>query len=164
MFGKMKGLFNKENQDMVLLSPLEGTVVAAGKISDPTFGSELLGKTIGILPTGGRIVSPVSGVVDSVFDTGHAVTVISDQGTQIIIHVGLDTVNLQGKHFTIHAKGGDKVKPGDLLLEFNKEGIEADGYDSITAVIICNSGEYSQIDASVDVAVKEGDPIMTIKK
>lgn len=164
MFGKMKGLFGKEDKGVVIVAPVAGEVVAADKINDPTFSEQMLGKTIGIVPAGGQVVAPVTGTIDSVFDTGHAITVIADDGAQIIIHVGLDTVNLQGKHFTVHAQAGDKVTPGKVLIEFDREGIIADGYDPVTAVILCNSGEYNQIDVEYGGSVKAGDPMMTLKK
>ncbi|MGL5434400.1 MAG: PTS sugar transporter subunit IIA [Lachnospiraceae bacterium] len=164
MFGKVRELLRKEDKGAVISAPVEGEVVSSDKINDPTFSEQLLGKTIGIIPSGERVVAPVNGVIDSVFETGHAVTVISDEGAQIIIHVGLDTVNLKGKHFTVHAKAGDKVRTGNLLLEFDRQGIIADGYDPITIVIICNSGESGQIDVNYDISVMAGDPIMKLKK
>lgn len=164
MFGKVKGLFGKDNKEITILSPLKGTAVPASEINDPTFSEQLLGKTMAIRPIGQRVVSPVSGTVNSVFDTGHALTLVSDDGVELIIHVGLDTVNLQGKHFTIHAKAGDKVAPGDLLVEFDKAEIEKAGYDVITPIIICNSAEFSEIDLLTGKEVKESDEIIKIKK
>lgn len=164
MFGKMKGLFGKDNKEIIILSPLQGTAVPASEINDPTFSEQMLGKTMAIKPIGQRVVSPVSGTINSIFDTGHAASIVSDDGVEIIIHIGLDTVNLQGQHFTIHAKSGDKVKPGDLLIEFDKEAIEKAGYDVITPVIICNSDSFNEIELLTGKDVSELDEIIKITK
>ena len=164
MFEKMKGLLGKEKESIVVKSPLEGTAVPADQINDPAFREQLLGTTIGIKPAGKRVVAPVNGVVDSIFETGHAVTMISDDGVQIIIHIGLDTVNLKGRFFTTHVKSGDRISTGDLMIEFEKDEITNAGYDTITAVIICNASEFSQIDTVTNTEVLELDQIMALKK
>ena len=124
-------------------APVAGEAVEIQQVSDPTFGQEILGKGIAIKPSEGRVVAPCDGTVDMMFDTGHAVSLVADFGAEILIHVGLDTVNLKGKHYHVYAKNGDKVKKGDLLMEFDPEAIKAEGYDIITPVIVCNSGDYT---------------------
>jgi len=164
MFEKMKGLLGKEKENIIVKAPLHGTAVTADQINDPAFAEQILGTTIGIKPVGERVVAPVNGVVDSIFETGHAVTMISDDGVQIIIHIGLDTVNLKGQFFTTHVKAGDRISTGDLMIEFDKNEIEKAGYDTTTAIIICNSAEFSQIDTVTGTDVLELDQIMALKK
>ncbi|SCP97277.1 PTS sugar transporter subunit IIA [Anaerobium acetethylicum] len=162
MIDILKGLFG--NKKGVIQSPIEGKAVPISTVSDPTFGEEILGKGIAIQPAKGRVVSPVDGTVALMFDTKHAVSIVSDDGAEILIHIGLDTVKLKGKHFTAHAKADDKVKAGDLLLEFDIDKIAAEGYDVIAPVIICNTSDYATIDTVTGKNVKERDRIMVLKK
>lgn len=147
-----------------ICAPVAGEAVEIQQVSDPTFGQEILGKGIAIKPTEGRVVAPCDGTVDMMFDTGHAVSLVADFGAEILIHVGLDTVNLKGKHYHVHAKNGDKVKKGDLLMEFDPEAIKAEGYDIITPVIVCNSGDYMVFQPHVGKTVKTGDEVITLSK
>lgn len=148
----------------LLAAPLAGHAVAISEVSDPTFGEEILGKGIAIRPSVGKVVAPCDATVDTMFETGHAVSLVADFGAEILIHVGLDTVNLQGKHYTVHCKAGDKVKKGDLLIEFDVDAIAAAGYDTITPVVICNSDEYSVFDAHVGQDVVPGDLVIELAK
>lgn len=131
-------------------SPIAGEVVALTEVPDQVFASESMGKGVGIVPTHGRAVSPVNGIVTTLFKTKHAIGITSDNGAEILIHIGMDTVQLDGQHFTAHVKQGDKVSMGDLLLEFDLEKIKAAGFQVVTPVIITNSSEYSQIN-SIDL-------------
>lgn len=164
MFKKMKEMFGKESKEITILSPMEGSVVPADQINDPTFKEQLLGPTIGIKPAGNRVVAPLSGSINSIFETGHALTIISDSGVELIIHIGLDTVQLKGRFFKIHAKDGDKIKPGDLLVEFDKDEIIKAGYDVITPIIICNAAMFSDIEMFTGKDAKEQDEIIRLKK
>lgn len=160
------GIFQKlfgKSADTVC-APVAGEAVAISQVSDPTFGEEILGKGIAIKPTDGKVVAPCDATVDMMFDTGHAVSLVASFGAEILIHVGLDTVNLQGKHYTVHAKSGDKVKKGDLLMEFDHEAIKAEGYDIITPVVICNSGDFGTFKTFVDKTVATGDPVIELAK
>ena len=145
LFGKGSGI--------ELAAPVAGKLVAISEVNDPTFGEEILGKGVAVIPSDNRICAPADGTVSTVFPTGHAAAITADSGAEILIHIGLDTVKLNGKHFTIHAKEGDKVKKGDLLLEADIEQIKAEGYDVITPMVICNSDEFSKFEmaASGDV-------------
>ena len=145
-------------------APISGKLVSIGEVSDPTFSGEILGKGVAIQPSDNRIVSPVDGTVGTVFPTGHAVAVVSEEGAEVLIHIGLDTVQLDGKHFTIHTEEGKKVKKGDLLLEADLEQIKAEGYDIITPVIICNSDDFSEIQKTEPGEVKQGDNILSLRK
>lgn len=150
--------------DIQILSPLSGAVTILKEVNDEVFSEGILGKGAAIKPDGGRVVSPVNGVVSQMFDTGHAVTLTSDTGAEILIHIGLDTVKLKGLHFAKHAKTGDKVRAGDPLITFDRDAIEAAGYDSITPIVICNSDEYKSLRVAAAKNVKELDVLIIIKK
>jgi PTS system beta-glucosides-specific IIC component len=98
------------------------------------------------------------------FETGHAVSLTTDNGVEMLIHVGIDTVNLQGKHYTVHCQAGDKVKKGQLLIEFDKDAIAAEGYDTITPVVVCNSDDFATFETVVGKVVAEGDAVIKLAK
>ena len=143
MFGKLKEKLGLGGREIVISSPVEGEAVPISEVSDPTFGEEILGKGVAVRPAKGRIVSPVDGKVDTMFDTGHAVSISAAEGAEVLVHVGLDTVKLKGQFYKAHVKSGDPVKRGDLLIEFDIAGITGAGYDIITPVVVCNSDEFS---------------------
>ncbi|MDF2905508.1 MAG: system component, Glc family [Herbinix sp.] len=145
-------------------APIEGTVYAITEVNDPVFREKIVGDGIAILPSKGRVVAPVDGTVAVLFETKHAVSLKSEQGVEVLIHVGLDTVNLKGEYFTAHVKTGDIVRSGDLLLEFDMEKIKAAGYELITPVVICNTADYSEFIPQTGAHVKELDKILTLKK
>jgi PTS system beta-glucosides-specific IIC component len=129
----------------VVMSPLKGEVKPLSEVKDEAFSKGALGKGIAIEPTEGKVISPVDGVLTTLFPTGHALGITSDNGAEILIHVGMDTVQLEGKHFTPKAKQGDIVKAGDVLLEFDIKAIKAEGYSVITPVVITNSDNYLDV-------------------
>ena len=160
--GFFKKLFGK-NLD-TLYAPVAGNAVSVQTVPDPTFAEEMLGKGIAIEPTEGKVYAPCDATVDMMFDTGHAVSLIADFGAEILIHVGLETVSLKGKHFTIHAKNGDKVKKGDLLMEFDLEAIKAEGFNTITPMLVCNSGDYGTFETYIDKSVTSADAVIGLAK
>lgn len=148
-----------------LSSPMSGAVVALEQVPDETFASGLLGKGMGIQPTEGRVLSPVNGTVASLFRTRHAIGLEAEDGAEILIHVGIDTVKLDGLHFTAHVSQGDSVRVGDLLLEFDIPAIRAAGYDLTTPVLISNSDDYIDVlPASSRHDVAAGEPLLTLIK
>lgn len=161
-FDNLKNLFSKPTD--AVCAPITGEAVPISQVSDPTFSEEILGKGIAIRPAEGKVFAPCDATVDMMFDTGHAVSLLADFGAEILIHVGLDTVNLKGKHYTIHAKSGDKVKKGDLLMEFDAAAVAAEGYDIITPVVICNSGDYEVFKPHVSQSVTAGDVVIELAK
>jgi len=164
MFNLRKNLFKNEKKSLfTLVSPVEGEVVPLSKVPDPTFSQEMLGPGVAIQPTRGRVVSPVNGTVSQVFDTGHAVTLVSDEGIEILIHIGIDTVQLKGEHYTPITQNGAHVAIGDVLIEFDERAIIMAGYETITPVVICNSGDYQQFDLQTGKAVKEGEQIISFQ-
>ncbi|MGG1227815.1 beta-glucoside-specific PTS transporter subunit IIABC [Bacillus halotolerans] len=127
----------------IIHSPIKGEVKALSEVNDGVFSAGIMGKGFAIEPEEGEVVSPVYGSVTTVFKTKHAIGITSDQGAEILIHIGLDTVKLEGQWFTAHVKEGDKVAPGDPLVSFDLEQIIAAGYDVITPVIVTNTDRYS---------------------
>lgn len=163
------GFFSKlfkggEDPANTLVSPVDGKAVAISEVSDPTFSEEILGKGLAIKPSSNTVYSPCDGTIDLMFDTGHAVNLISDSGIEILIHIGLDTVSLKGKHFKTFKNTGDKVKKGDALIEFEREEIANEGFDTIIPIVICNSDSYSSIKPVTGVDVKKGDNILSLEK
>ena len=142
MFG---GLFKKKDNKMILGAPVKGKAVPLSEVNDPTFAEEMLGKGMAVIPAEGKIYAPADGEIGMVFDTLHAVSLVSEEGTEILIHIGLDTVTLKGEPFTPHVVAGDKVKQGDLLMEVDLDKIQAAGLNTITPVLICNTDTYGKI-------------------
>lgn len=154
---------NKNNiKKGVLKSPLQGRIVELSDIDDPVFSGEALGKSVAVYPEVGRILSPVDGKIVTVFDTKHAISIISDSGIEILIHIGIDTVKLEGKPFTVHVKNDQKVSAGDLLVEFNINEIESAKYSPVTLTIICNSNQYSEISKFQGSYVKEMEELISV--
>ena len=141
-----------------------GMAVNCEGIKDLTFRGEMLGKTVAIRPTDGKVYAPADGKVDMLMETLHAVNMTSEKGAEILIHVGIDTVELNGKYFKSYIKTGDLVKRGDLLLEFDVEKIAAAGYNMIVPVIICNSYDYSEVEKILDKEIKVGETLMKLSK
>lgn len=158
----LKKLFSKPTD--AICAPVAGKALPISAVSDPTFGEEILGKGIAIQPSEGKVFAPCDATVDMMFETGHAVSLVADCGAEILIHVGLDTVNLKGEHYNVIAKNGDKVKKGDLLLEFDMDAIKAAGYDIITPVVICNSADYETFNTNVNKDVAVGDTVIELAK
>ena len=160
MFGSLKEKlgFGKKEKAEVIGAPIEGDAVAISEVSDPTFGQEIIGKGMAIKPAVGKVVAPVDGTVAMLFETKHAVAVTSEAGTEILIHIGLDTVTLKGEHFTA------QVKAGDLLIEFDIEAIKAAGFDVISPVVICNTADFAVINPSTGKYVKVLDEVLSLEK
>lgn len=164
MFESLKKMFKGESKTMSIKSPAEGRTIPMSEVDDQTFAQELLGPGIAICPSKGRIVSPVDGTVTMVFDTNHAVCVQSDDGVEIIVHAGLDTVQLKGKHYTAKKKAGDQVKAGDVLLELDLEAITKAGYDVTTPIVITNLRNYKISECFVNKEVREGEEVMKLEE
>lgn len=159
----------KENAEHSILgqtvfSPLTGELKSLKDVNDPTFSEEILGKGIAILPKEGIVYAPFDGVVSALFDTKHAIGLTDDQGMELLIHVGLETVNLGGTHFEVHISQGDLVKKGDPLITFDLQEIQKT-HDVITPVLITNADDFSEIVVQKEFGpVKSGDAILTVKK
>ncbi|WP_343344730.1 glucose PTS transporter subunit IIA [Terrisporobacter petrolearius] len=154
---------DKVENNSIIVAPIEGNVISLEEVGDGVFSEGMLGKGVAIEPAVGRAVSPVDGVISTVFDTKHAVGLTSDNGVEVLIHIGLDTVKLNGKHFTTYVKAGDQVKAGDLLVEFDIEKIKEAGYPTVTPVIVTNTDSYKDVEAITKGLVKEKDKLISVK-
>jgi len=159
---KLKSILGIDNA-VLIMSPIDGEVIPVTETNDPIFSEEMLGKGVAIKPSSGCVLSPVNGTIDRMFETFHAVSLVSSDGVQLLIHIGMDTVNLKGEHFTSHVKTGDTVKTGDLLIEFDKDKIEQEGYDLTTPVVICNPDDY-EIQANPYRNVSAGEKLIALQK
>ncbi len=144
-------------------SPITGEVKPLSEVPDPAFAEEIMGKGVAIEPAEGRVVAPVNGTVFSVSKSGHAIGLVSEDGTEMLIHIGIDTVKLKGKHFTPHAQSGQAIQKGDLLMEFDLEAIRAEGYVTITPVIVTNINDYNEMIRSAEKQVQAGDSLYALK-
>lgn len=147
-----------------ILSPADGTVKDITEVPDQTFADKVLGDGAAVIPENGRIYAPADGTVVNIMDTKHGIMFQTDQGVELLIHIGLETVNLKGKYFTSHVSSGSSVKAGDLLVEFDLDAIKKEGYNPITPVVVTNGDDYIR---SVNMAksgekVQHGDCLLTI--
>jgi PTS system beta-glucosides-specific IIC component len=124
----------------------------------------MLGNGIAIEPAEGKVYAPCDATVDMMFTTGHAVSLVADNGAEILIHVGLETVSLEGKPFTVHAANGDKVKKGQLLIEVDLDAVKAAGLPTITPMVVCNTDEYPTFDTFVGKDVTNEDVVIALAK
>ena len=129
-----------------IVQPMEGKVISLKEVNDETFSNELLGKGFAVIPSEGKCYAPFDGTVKMIFPTKHAIGLVNDKGIELLIHIGLETVELNGKHFVSHIEEGQKVKKGDLLIEVDIDKLKELGYDTTTAVIITNTNEYENIE------------------
>ena len=165
---KLRGLFGgsavTKSKEIVLSSPLTGRVVPLEEVKDETFALRILGDGVAVSPVGkGELRAPADGRVEQVFETWHALTMITNDGVELLLHVGIDTVELGGKHFEMLVKERDVIKTGDVLLNFDAEAIRAAGYDLVTPMVIGNSDDYElQVVASGDVGA--GMPLLKLIK
>lgn len=151
-----------KSKKIMIYSPVNGRKVNLSKVSDETFAKEIAGKGMAVEPADGRITAPFDGEVVTVFRTKHVIGLRSSEGVELMIHIGIDTVELEGKYFTAHVEDGDIVKAGDLLMEFDKQAIEAAGYETVVPVIVTNTGNYLDIITSEEGAVESGQPLFTV--
>lgn len=159
-----KTKIEEKTEDMTIYSPLSGEVIAMEEIPDETFASGALGKAIGIIPNGTEVKAPLDGEVTMIFDTHHAIGLMGDNGAELLIHVGLDTVTLNGEPFTCHVTEGTKVKKGDLLLTFDAEKIKKAGLSTVTPVVITNADLFREIQVSGNKLVDTGAALCTAVK
>lgn len=152
-----------KNTEKEVFSPLSGKVIPLKEVHDEVFSSELMGKGCAVIPSEGKIYAPFDGKVVGLLESYHAVGMESEDGVEVLIHVGMDTVKLNGDGFTPHVKEGEQVKKGQLLLEFDIEKIQAAGYEVTTPVIVTNSDEFSEVAAVADKEVSYGEELLSIK-
>lgn len=148
--------------DNVIYSPIKGKAVELKEVNDAVFSEEILGKGVAIIPAEGKVFAPVDGIVTAFFDTHHAVGITGENGSEILIHVGIDTVKLGGRYYTPKVTKGQTVKKGDLLLEFDMDGIKVEGYDIITPFIITNSADHPDISSITGRDVEAGEVLLKL--
>ena len=135
-------------------APAAGNVVDITDVNDPTFAEKILGDGVAVEPSDGRFYAPCDGTLEAFYPTGHAYMIKSDSGTELLVHIGIDTVKLKGEFFTVHAVQGQKVSKGDLLVDVDLDKVKAAGYDTATPVIILNTDSYSEIKKNIGITDK----------
>ena len=153
----------EEGEEIHVSSPMQGECIPLEEVKDATFSQGILGKGTAVIPEKGEVRAPFDGRIDVMFETGHAVGMTSEDGVELLIHVGMDTVNLEGKYFYPKKASGDKVKKGEVILEFDKDEIVKAGYDITTPIIVSNTDKFKDVEADVTGPVKELDEILVIK-
>ena len=147
-----------------IAQPIKGEKIPLSQVKDDAFSQGVLGKGIAIIPSEGKVYAPFDGTVVTLFPTKHAIGIVSDGGCEILIHIGMNTVQLNGKYFTSHVKNGDHVKKGQLLVSFDMEKVKAAGYDVTTPLIVTNSDDYKDVKILSEDSVTPSDKVLEIVK
>ena len=164
MFDSLKKMFERNAKIISLKAVEDGRTIPMDEVNDQTFAQELLGPGIAIVPSNGTVVSPINGTIATVMDTKHAVCIQGEDGLELIVHAGLDTVELNGKYYQTYKGIGDQVKAGDVLLEFDLEEITKAGYDVTTPIVITNLGDYKITKCLTGQQVKAGEEVIQLTK
>lgn len=164
MFDSLKKMFEKNAKTISLKAVEDGRTIPMDEVNDQTFAQKLLGPGIAIVPSNGIVVSPINGTIATVMDTKHAVCIQGEDGLELIVHAGLDTVELNGKYYQTYKEIGDQVKAGDVLLEFDLEEITKAGYDVTTPIVITNLGDYKITKCLTGQQVKAGEEVIQLTK
>lgn len=164
MIESLSRLFGARSKGITMLSPVAGKVIPLSDVNDSTFADGLLGEGVAVEPTGDRVVSPSKARVEAIFPTGYAVALRTDEGFDILIHVGLNTIELEGRHFKVHAVEGDIVERGQVLIEYDRTAVEAEGFDTTVPILLCNSVEFSSMKSRLGETVDELDPLFTVRE
>ena len=164
MFDSLKKMFEKNAKTISLKAVEDGRTIPMDEVNDQTFAQELLGPGIAIVPSNGTVVSPINGTIATVMDTKHAVCIQGEDGLELIVHAGLDTVELNGKYYQTYKEIGDQVNEGDVLLEFDLEEITKAGYDVTTPIVITNLGDYKITKCLTGQQVKAGEEVIQLTK
>ena len=160
LFGKKEEAVNPNH----IFAPMAGQTVPVAEVPDPTFAQGLLGEGIAIIPADGKVYAPCNATVDTMFETGHACGLVAENGAEILIHVGLETVGLGGKCFKVHVKNGQKVKKGQLLMEVDLAAVKAAGLNTITPMLVCNSDDFGTFNTTVGKDVTNADVVIELDK
>ena len=156
----MFGLFKKKKNSF--LSPMNGKAVSIKEVPDETFSSEMLGKGVAVIPSEGLVTSPTNGKVTMVFETLHALSILADTGEEILIHIGLDTVKMNGEGFSSFVKVGDIVKAKDPLIQADLEKIKSVGFNPVTIMLVCNSADFKSVESITDISVTNDNEILVV--
>ncbi|MET1175433.1 beta-glucoside-specific PTS transporter subunit IIABC [Paenibacillus amylolyticus] len=151
------------SSDMLIVSPMTGEIKPISEVEDQAFAQELMGKGIAIVPTDGKVYAPFDGVVEALYRTKHAIGLKAANGVEILIHIGVDTVSLKGKYFNAHIEQGQTIKAGDLLVEFDPEGITSAGYNTITSIVVTNMQQYGDVlTTATSGPIRESEALMKL--
>ena len=164
MFDSLQKMIEKNAKIISLKAVEDGRTIPMDEVNDQTFAQELLGPGIAIVPSNGTVVSPIDGTIATVMDTKHAVCIQGEDGLELIVHAGLDTVELNGKYYQTYKEIGNQVKAGDVLLEFDLEEIAKAGYDVTTPIVITNLGDYKITKCLTGQQVKAGEEVIQLTK
>ncbi len=148
----------------VICSPLTGTAIPMSEVPDDTFAAEVLGKGMAVIPLEGKVTAPCAGEISTLFDTKHAIGLTTEEGAELLIHVGVNTVELEGKYYEAHVAQGDQVKPGQLLLTFDIQKIQEAGYPVTTPVIIANTDDYKSVEGLKSGEVHCMEPLIKLEE
>lgn len=155
---------SSEHSAVIIYTHMNGTVIPLEEVEDDVFSQKILGDGIAIEPAEGKLFAPCDGKIDTVFDTKHAVNMVSEDGVELLMHIGIDTVKLEGKYFESHVTDGQKVKKGDLLVSFDRKAIQAAGYKLTTPLLICNTNDYTAVQPVSEGVVSVGEAAIKINK
>ncbi|WFA83885.1 beta-glucoside-specific PTS transporter subunit IIABC [Paenibacillus amylolyticus] len=151
------------SSDMLIVSPMTGEIKPISEVEDQAFAQELMGKGIAIVPTDGKVYAPFDGVVEALYRTKHAIGLKAANGVEILIHIGVDTVSLKGKYFNAHIEQGQTITAGDLLVEFDPEGITSAGYNTITSIVVTNMQQYGDVlTTATSGPIRESEALMKL--
>lgn len=150
-------------QDAVMYAHMNGTVVPMAEVQDEVFSACVLGEGVAIEPSEGKLYAPADAIVENVFDTHHAIGLLTEDGVELLLHIGINTVELKGQHFQAHVQADQKVKKGDLLISFDIEAVRAAGYLLTTPMIVCNTDNYQSVVPVTEGTVKAGDSLLEVK-
>lgn len=153
----------EKKRDAVLAAHMNGTVVPMAEVQDEAFSNCILGDGAAIEPSEGKLYAPADAEVDNLFDTHHAIGLVTEDGVEILLHIGINTVELGGKHFEAHVEVGQKVKKGDLLISFDMEAVKAAGYLCTTPMIVCNTEDYQSVTPTAEGSIQAGTPLLEVK-
>lgn len=148
----------------VICSPLTGKAIPMSEVPDDTFAAEVLGKGMAVIPSEGKVVAPCHGEISTLFDTKHAIGITTKDGVELLIHVGVNTVELNGKYYEAHVEQGDQVKPGQVLLTFDIQKIQEAGYPVETPVIIANTDDYKNVDGLKNGEIRCMEPLIKLEE
>lgn len=154
---------SEEKQDAVMYAHMNGTVVPMAEVQDEVFSACVLGEGVAIEPSEGKLYAPADAIVENVFDTHHAIGLLTEDGVELLLHIGINTVELKGQHFQAHVQADQKVKKGDLLISFDIEAVRAAGYQLTTPMIVCNTESYQSVVPVTTGTVKAGDSLLEVK-
>lgn len=158
---RMFGFLKKNNQEIKIYAPLSGEVVAISEVRDEVFSKKMLGEGVAIIPSSGKLYAPADGTLVSVFKTKHAYTILTDDGLELLIHCGLDTVELAGEGFTVYKNSGDRIRTGELIAEMDLERILAHRKETITPIVITNSDQITNLQFKTKT-IASGELLLTV--